>query len=378
MERVTDPFDPQHYAEVRRPLLEAASLPVWCYTSERFYQREVEEIFLKTWHLVGREDEVPNPGDYLVHDICTESALVIRGDDSVVRAFANTCRHRGTRLLDDAGSCRAVICPYHGWTYDRAGRLAGMRGMEKTLEFEPSDYNLNPIRLETWAGFLFVCFCNETENLDIWLGNLPETFASYKLNDMVCTRRTHRDLKCNWKVFVENAMEDYHTPTVHRSSIGLIDCVRIDARGDWDSIFAYGERTVAVLPEDDVPFPHIEELEGLPGEGSFFTVVYPATFFGNTQDCMWWLQTMPFGPDRMRVIMGSCFPRGTVDSPSFEKDAEIYYKRWDKALFEDSGISERQQSGFASSYCVPGRFSSHEPVVHALDNWVLDRTVGPG
>ena len=87
---------------------------------------------------------------------------------------------------------------------------------------------------------------------------------------------------------------------------------------------------------------------------------------------------MPFGPDRIRVIMGSCFPRSTVDSPSFERDAEIYYKRWDKALFEDSGISERQQSGFASSYCVPGRFSSHEPVVHALGNWVLDRTVGPG
>ena len=378
MERVTNPFDPRHYTEVRRPLLEAASLPVWCYTSEQFYDREVEEIFLKTWHLVGREDEVPNPGDYLVHDICAESALVIRGDDGVVRGFANTCRHRGTRLMDETGNCRAIVCPYHGWTYDREGKLSGMRGMEKTLGFNPSDYNLNPIRLQAWAGFLFVCFSNHTEDLTNWLDNLPETFQSYKLEDMVCTRRTHRDLECNWKVFVENAMEDYHTPTVHRSSIGLIDCVRIDAAGQWDSIFAYGERTVAVLPEDEVPFPQIGELKGLPAAGSFFTVVYPATFFGNTQDCTWWLQTIPFGPDRIRVIMGSCFPRSTVESLNFERDAEIYYKRWDKALLEDGQISERQQRGFASSYCVPGRFSSHEPVVHALDNWVLDRTVGPG
>ena len=325
-------FHPEHYTEVRRPLLEAQGLPPWCYTSEAFYDREVDQVFLESWHLVGREDEVSQPGDYLVHDMCAESAIIIRGGDGVVRAFANTCRHRGTRLLDGTGQCRAIICPYHAWTYDQSGRLTGMRGMERALEFDQSNHHLISIRLETWAGFLFVCYSDETVDLEQWLGNLPDTFASYRIEDMVCTRRKHYDLKCNWKIYVENAMEDYHTPTVHKSSIGLVDCLRIDAEGEWDSIFSYSDRTIAVLPEDEPPFPHIAGLKSLPAQGSFFTVVYPATFFGNTQDCMWWLQSIPFAPDRMRVIIGSCFLRSVAERPDFAEGAELYYKRWDKAL----------------------------------------------
>ena len=373
MSQVADLFDPRHYHDIRRPLLEASSMPPWCYTDPVFYQREVQAVFLKSWNLVGREDEIPNPGDYLVYDMCGESAIVVRGDDGEIRAFANICRHRGTRLLDEGGSCRAIICPYHGWTYDRSGALVGTRGMERTLDFDKATNALLPVRLESWAGFLFLCYFEDVEPLSEWLGNMPEQFASYKLENMVCTRRKHYDLKCNWKIYVENAMEDYHTATVHKLSIGLIDCLQIDARGQWDSIFAYSDRTIAVLPEDEVPFPRIEGLEGLPAEGSFFTVVYPASFFGNTQDCLWWLQCIPYAADRMRVIIGSCFPRHIAERENFEQEAAVYYKRWDKALPEDNKISERQQRGLASSLSRPGRLSAHEPVVQALDNWVLDR-----
>ena len=376
MSNDTDLFDPRHYEEVRRPLLEASGLPAWCYTAESFYEQEVREIFLKSWNLVGREDEIPNTGDYLVHDMCGESAIVVRGADDLIRAFANTCRHRGTRLLEEDGHCRAIVCPYHGWTYDTAGSLVGTRGMERTLVFDKSSSGLFPVRLERWGGFLFVCYSENVEPLDQWLGNLPEQFASYQLEDMVCTRRKHYDLKCNWKIYVENAMEDYHTATVHKLSIGLVDCLQIESRGQWDSIFAYGDRTIAVLAEDEVPFSPIEGLDGLPAEGSFFTVVYPASFFGNTQDCLWWLQSIPYAADRMRVIIGSCFPRSTVERGDFEEAVEVYYKRWDKALPEDNVISERQQRGLGSSLSRPGRLSAHEPVVHALDNWVLDRVLG--
>ena len=376
MSQITDLFSPRHYEGVRRPLLEASALPAWCYTSEAFYAREVREIFLKSWNLVGRADEIAEPGDYLVHDMCEESAIVVRGDDGVIRAFANTCRHRGTRLLEEQGHCRAIICPYHGWTYDTLGKLVGTRGMERTLAFEMSANNLIPLRLESWGGFLFVCYHQDVEPLAQWLGNLPEQFVSYDLDNMVCTRRKVYDLECNWKIYVENAMEDYHTATVHKLSIGLVDCLRIESRGQWDAIFAYSDRTIAVLSEDQVPFPHIEGLEGLPAEGSFFTVVYPASFFGNTQDCLWWLQSIPYAADRMRVIIGSCFPRSTVEREDFESSAALYYKRWDKALPEDNLISERQQRGLRSSLSLAGRLSAHEPVVHALDNWVLDRVLG--
>ena len=371
----TDLFDPAHYSDVRRPLLEASSLPAWCYTSEEFYQREVERVFMRSWHLVGREDELPNAGDYLVHDLCNESTVVMRSDDQKIRAFANTCRHRGTRLLDGHGNCRAVICPYHAWTYNRQGELAGIRGMEKTKNFERSEQNLLPVRLDTWSGFIFVSYSDEVCALADWIGNLPGEFATCQWQDMRCTRRKSYDLDCNWKIYVENAMEDYHTPTVHRASIGLQECDIMDSKGEWDSIWAEAARTLAVLPEDEVPFPHIEGLKGRNANGTYFTVIYPATFFGSTQDCMWWLQCIPFSAGKMRVTIGSCFPKTTVERSDFEQAAQVYYKRWDRALPEDNDISERQQAGLHSSFNQPGRLSVHEPVVHKLDNWVLDRVL---
>lgn len=373
----TDLFDPNYYTTVRQPLLEASSLPAWCYTSAVFYQREVEQIFMKSWHLVGRLDEIPNPGDYLTHDMCGESTIIIRTDNGEVSAFANVCRHRGTRLLDGRGSCRAIICPYHGWTYDRQGTLNGTRGMEKTKRFNMAANGLFPVQLETWCGFMFICFSDEAGSLEKWLGNLPEEFRSCRWDEMRCTRRKHYDLECNWKIYVENAMEDYHTATVHRATIGLQECDVMDSVGEWDSIWAETERTLAVLPEDDVPFPHIQGLKGRNADGAYFTVVYPATFFGSTQDCMWWLQSIPYSANRMRVTIGSCFPQSIVARPDFETGAAVYYKRWDKALPEDNEISERQQAGLRSRYNKPGRLSVHEPIVHALDNWVLDRVLGP-
>ena len=117
MAAVENLFDPQHYENVRLPHLEASTLLPWCYTSQDFYQREVERIFVKTWNFVGREDEIPNPGDYFTLEMFGESVIFIRNESGQVRAFANTCRHRGTCLLEGKGNCRTIICPYHAWTY---------------------------------------------------------------------------------------------------------------------------------------------------------------------------------------------------------------------------------------------------------------------
>ena len=236
-----DIFDPRRYEGVRRPLLDAESLPPWCYTSDAFYRREVEEILVRSWNLVGRTDEIPNPGDYRVFDLCGRSAIVVRGDDGEIRAFANTCRHRGTRLLDDAGHGRAIICPYHAWTYRLDGTLFGCRGMEKTRGFDKAGNSLAPVRLGTWAGFVFVCFSQDCPDLETWLGDLPEQFSSYRFETFELVRRKHYDLDCNWKLYIENAMEDYHTPTVHKSSIGLQETDLIPTVGEWDSIHMESE-----------------------------------------------------------------------------------------------------------------------------------------
>ena len=370
-------FDPVHYEKARLPLLDAETLPPWCYTSQQFYDREVDRIFKRTWNFLGREDEVANPGDYVTHDLFGESVIVIRDRAGKVRAFVNSCRHRGTRLLQGKGSCRAITCPYHGWGYNLNGDLVGIPGMEETHDFDRQQYGLHPIRLETWDGFIFVNFRADAAGLMDHLGDLPERLKSYSLADMVCVRRREYDLACNWKIYIENAMEDYHTPVVHKQSIGAQITSPEISRGEWGGIYMPAERTIAVLPADlGHAFPPISTLSGKPAEGTYFLVIYPCTFFATTQDCMWWLQQFPQGPERTKLIIGSCFPRATVARSDFAERLQYYFKRWDKSVPEDNAISEFQQLGIRSSYARPGRLSAREPLVRDIANWVLDRALG--
>lgn len=372
-----DMFDPAQYAKVRLPPLQAETLPAWCYTSEEFYRREVERMFKRSWNFVGRADELPKPGDYVALDMFGEAIIVLRDKAGALRAFANTCRHRGTKLLQGQGRCTAIVCPYHSWTYALSGELIAAAGMEQTENFDKRRYGLVPIRLETWGGFVFVSFDPAAESLRDYLGDLPERLASHDMGEMVCVRRREYELDCNWKLYLENAMEEYHTPTVHKLSIGAQVTVREDARGAWDGMFMPAEKTIAVLSEDIASaFPPIPGLDAKAAHGTYFVVIYPMTFFAFTQDCLWWLQQFPLGPTRTRVVIGSCFPRATVARPDFAERVEKYYRRWDKSLPEDNAISELQQAGIASSFAQPGRLSHHELLVHGIANWMLDRVVG--
>ena len=368
-------FDSTHYEDVRRPLIEASTLPSWCYTSEAFYQREVEQIFLKQWNFAGRLDEIPDSGDYMSLDFCGESVIVIRGKDDVVRAFANVCRHRSARLLEGRGRCRTIVCPYHSWVYDLDGTLLRMKGMEQTAGFDPAENGLIPLQVESWAGFLFVSFANDVMPLEEHLGDMTEQYASYRFADMLCVRRRSHELNCHWKLYIENAMEDYHTATVHKDSIGNQDCVPVSTKGQWAAIHLEAADTIAVLTEDNTTLPHIENLSGLAAKGTYFSVIYPGTFFATHQDCMWWLQLLPHAPDRTTVVIGSCFPRSSIAREDFAREVLKYYARWDKALPEDNAISERQQQGLNSRSSRPGRLSYYEPCVHAIANWVLDQTI---
>jgi phenylpropionate dioxygenase-like ring-hydroxylating dioxygenase large terminal subunit len=368
-------FDPKTYESVRRPLAQAECLPPWCYTSQEFFDREVEEIFLKCWNFVGREDEWPKAGDYQVFDFVGQSVIIIRDRRGKLGAFVNSCRHRGTRLMDGQGNCRAINCPYHAWAYSLSGDLVATPGMEDVQNFDKKEWGLTPVRLESWGGFVFINFSQSGPDLRAHLGDFTEKFGSYGFDDMVLVRRHDYTLDCNWKLYVENAMEDYHTPTVHRGSIGLQETIPEDSHGQWDAIHMEAEDTIAVLPGDTTTFPHIAGLTGKAKTGAYFALIYPATFFATTKDCMWFLQTIPLGPAKMKLSLGSCFPRATVARPDFQEVVQRYYKRWDKSIPEDNAISELQQAGLRSSLARPGRLSLREPVVHSIANWVLDRVL---
>jgi phenylpropionate dioxygenase-like ring-hydroxylating dioxygenase large terminal subunit len=371
-------FSPEAYAAVRRPLAEAETMPPWCYTSPAFYRREVETIFTKVWNFIGRADRIPKPGDYFTLEFVGIPLIVVRDATGAVRAFANTCRHRGALVAQGEGNCRAFKCPYHSWVYGLSGELLAAPEMDETKGFDPGNYGLIPVRLETWAGFLFVNFDDEAPPLSVHLGDLPEVLASHRMEDMVCVRRKEYDLACNWKIYVENAMEAYHVPTVHRSTLqrqkGDVPEVQ-KAKGQWVGLFKEHQGSRALLTGDK-GFPPIASLAGKMARGSLYPLIYPSTMFGCTIDCMWWLELHPQGPDRTRLIVGSCFPKDRVARPDFEEVVRNYYKRWDISIPEDNAVSDLQQRGLSSPLARPGRLAHMEPLVHAIDNWVLDRVLG--
>jgi choline monooxygenase len=374
-------FDPRHYATVRKPLLEAETLPPWCYTSPAFYRREVDRIWRKVWNFLGSADHIPNPGDYFTVNFAGTPLIILRDEDSKLHAYVNTCRHRGSELLEGEGNCKLIVCPYHSWTYELNGRLRGAPEMEKTIGFEKGENGLIPIRLDTWGGFIFVTFDNDAPPLSEFLGELPQKLAPYNLEGMALVRRKSYDIACNWKLFVENAKESYHIATVHKSTINKYASAKAagywveEPKGEYVITFAQHEGSMALL-KDAKGFPTIETLVGRrEATGTYAPLIYPSTYLACTIDCAWYLEMHPLGPDRTRMIHGALFPKKRLERPDFDEVVKNYYTRWDLTIEEDIIASERQQKGVDTSYSIPGRFSYREPLVHEIDNWVLDQVL---
>jgi choline monooxygenase len=373
-----DIFDYQTHNGVYRHFLNADSLAPECYTSKAFFDREVDGIFLKSWLFVGRDEQIAKVGDFFVVDLLGESVLVTRTAEGNARAFHNFCRHRGMRLADNSGNKRLFVCPYHSWCYDPGGQLVRAPDMEKSENWDAEMNGLLPVRLEAWEGFLFINFSNDEPCLADALGDLPQKFDSYNLSDMTCVKSDEYAVGCNWKLYTEVDMEDYHAPSVHPKSIGLQVFPRQPSDGDYETTYFENDRTISVPPSDTGPvFPRIETITGMAAKGSFFTMIYPSFFLVTTVDSMWWINKIPVSPSQTRVQVGFNFPRSTLKHPEFDEIVKRYFARWDLVLKEDNDITERHQSGISSRFCLPGRLSHHEEVVNVMNRWVLEKVLGP-
>jgi choline monooxygenase len=367
-------FAPESYLEVRKPLLEASTLPPQCYTSPEFFQRELERCFLRHWQFVGREEQLSEPGQFFCHEGVGGSVIIMRNHDGELKAFANSCRHRGARLLTGSGSCKRIVCPYHSWTYQLDGDLIATPGMGEVKDFKREDYPLLEIPLDTWAGFIFINYQPGPGSLLDQLGNIPDKFDGHRCEEMRLVGNLEFEIHSNWKLLAENALEAYHTGSVHRETLGQQDSRAIETSAEWTGLLVLDEQSVATMSGEDKPFPHIVGLAEEAVSGAYFTLLYPATQFVFAQDCIWWLAFKPEAVDRTRLSIGACFPRSTIGLPDFEERVKLYFDRWQRATAEDNAICETQFQGQRFSR-PPGRFSGNEFAVHALSNWVLDQVL---
>jgi len=244
---------------VRRRLPDQAAatmtVPALVYRDAEQWQREIDSIFLRTPLLVALSCDVRQPGDYFALQIAGRPILIVRGDDGRVRVFLNVCRHRGARLTGkDCGNVRRFICPYHAWTYDRAGRLAGVSESESFGKQEID--GLIELPSEERAGMVFACLSADAElDLDAWLGDMLPSLEALELDRLYAYHPTTSLSSPNWKIAVDGYLDGYHIGFLHKDSIGR---KAITNRNTYD---LYG-------PHVRIGFANrrIEEIQSLPEE----------------------------------------------------------------------------------------------------------------
>ena len=198
-----------------RDIARASTLSAHLYYTEEAFAEEKSRIFSATWQLMGHARQVPHPGDYFTFDLIGEPLLVARGEDGVLRAFYNVCRHRAGHPASGCGNRKLFRCGYHGWTYRLDGALLVTPEFDGVEDFDPRQFGLAPVRVAEWFNLIFVNLDPEAPALLDSLGTLTEQAVKFDLPGMTFSERRTYDMKCNWKTYVDNYLEGYHLPSVH-------------------------------------------------------------------------------------------------------------------------------------------------------------------
>ena len=225
-------------------------LPGGRYTDERFHALEQERIFRRTWLLAAHVDEIPEPGCFLRWEHAGEPVVLVHGEDGEIRAFYNSCRHRGAPVVtEDAGRARRLVCAYHAWTYATDGALVGVRNPEDFRALDKSCRGLRPVRCERFGRLVFVNFDDGAPSFRDWLGPIAEEWEEFRFDRCRLSGRHIFDLDCNWKIAMEANTEVYHVPVIHPKSVAPI----LDDRRNVNTLYPNGHGRMVAPGHADGP-----------------------------------------------------------------------------------------------------------------------------
>lgn len=202
------------------------------YTSDEFWALEREHLWPKVWVMAGRVEDIPEPGDYLAFDDLGVPILLVHGADRVVRAFYNTCQHRGAPVVRDAfGSARNLRCQYHSWTYDiTTGELVHVPDERDFVGLCKAERGLVRLSCEVWQGWIFVNQDPQAASLHDWFGPALDQLDELSGDDLRTIAVRSTIVPCNWKVTAEAFLEVYHFRHIHARGPGGGDTA-LDNRG---------------------------------------------------------------------------------------------------------------------------------------------------
>lgn len=200
-------------------------IPAARYTDPTLFELEMKHLWPKCWLLAGRVEDVPQPGSYMLWEDVGTPILIVHGVDGVIRAFYNSCRHRGAPVVrDKRGNNRALRCQYHSWTYDTTGQLISVPDERDFVGLCREERPLVPVRCEVWDGWLFVNQDPQAAPLRDFLGPIPAQLAEFQGASLRQVHKKTQLIPCNWKVACEAFLEVYHFKHIHsRGGEAMLD-----------------------------------------------------------------------------------------------------------------------------------------------------------
>jgi phenylpropionate dioxygenase-like ring-hydroxylating dioxygenase large terminal subunit len=357
-------------------------VPATRYSDAEFAALEQDAVFGRSWLMVAHTEQLPNPGDYRLVDQLPLPIMLVRGQDSVVRAFYNTCQHRGAALLAEAtgNTGRRMTCPYHSWSYALDGTLAGYPDADNFIDLDRDCVALKSIRCETWGPLVFINLDADAAPLAEFLAPVDEDLSELADLDgqLHLAAHTVRDVPVNWKLPVDANIETYHVNTVHRESAGRA----LDQAATGIQLLRNGHSRMLIRLQSELsmagalPFPPlVNGIGDLASSGTFSYHVFPnlsIVFFG--EGFVFFITNWPTGSTTSTYHVHWC---SSLDSADDENRAvnDGFVQMNESVLFEDLSVLPGMQQSIDAGTIESIRLSYQERRIYHVHE-AIDRTIG--
>jgi Rieske 2Fe-2S family protein len=363
------------------------TLPSHAYFDAAHYQRELDSIWYRNWVYLCRAKSLETPRSYRTFDLGSQQILLLRDEAGGLRAFHNTCRHRGSRLCRaEAGrfDAKRIVCPYHRWAYSLEGALLRTSSLAAPEGFDPSDYPLYDLAVAEWGGFVFVNLAGDDGlSVEGSFDRASERLGHWPLEDLIVGHSYRKILECNWKVFWDNFNECLHCPGVHPELSSLVPLYGrgiIAERDDphWrehadsdDPRFKGGLRRGGATWSMDgqaqgATFQGLSDQERRAGQT--FVTSLPSAYMVGHVDYVRVVRLLPLGPERTELVALWLFPPEALAEAAFNPAEVAEFATL--VMEQDAEACELNQRGLHALRHDKGVLMPEEYYVKWFHDWV--------
>ena len=360
------------------------TLPSDVYTSDEFFQFEMESLFFREWLCLGHHSEIPNPGDYYTIKIGDEPLIVVRTADGDINVMSSICQHRGYPITAEKpeGSARNFRCPYHWWSYNHDGTLQNAPEMHRTCDLSElkAETQLPQLKVELWNGFIFANMDLDAAPLAPTVTKLDAELATFDTANMQATQRLiYPDQPWNWKGMHENALEPYHTSYVHKgyhevAPASMADfCEWDDDDGQIMHPTRFRHPDAGFNPTQMAMFPIISSLTEEQRSRVMFASIAPTAFFALMPDQVFLFLILPQNANEITLRINWLFPPSSFQAPTFDWAYNSQTGDNDLINQQDMVTNKLMQEGQRSRYVKRGRYSHQEATLPQFNRWLTKR-----